>query len=326
MILVLTGGVGGAKLALGMARLLGPSEVTFCVNTGDDFEHLGLHVSPDVDTLTYTLAGLSHPEQGWGLADESFRALDRIDQLGGPAWFRLGDQDLGLHLTRSHWLRQDVPLTECTRRIGAALGVAHRMLPMTDDPVRTRVETDAGTLDFQDYFVRQRCAPGVRAIRFEGAQTARPNPAVTALLDADDLRGVVIAPSNPFLSIDPMLCVPGIRARLQRPNLPVIAVSPIVGGAAIKGPTAKIMAELELPSDAVAIARYYADMLSGFVLDEVDAALVDAAREALATHGARGPDSVRTAPTWMRTLVDREQLASACIDYLDSLRAASRAP
>lgn len=327
MILVLTGGVGGAKLALGFARTLGPDEVAFCVNTGDDFEHLGLHVSPDVDTLTYTLAGLANRSQGWGLEDESFRALERIGRLGGPDWFRLGDQDLGLHLTRSQWLREGVSLTECTARIGVALGIRHRLLPMSDDPVRTRVETDAGVLDFQDYFVRRRCEPRVRAIRFDGASAARPSPALTGVLQDPALRGVVIAPSNPFLSIDPLLAVPGLRARLANPDLPVIAVSPIIGGEAVKGPTAKIMAELALPADTVAVARHYRDLLSGFVIDTVDRDHRDAVEAELTALPAwtAVAGRVRCAPTWMRTLADRDALARTCVDYLDALRRAREA-
>lgn len=306
-ILAITGGVGGAKLALGLSRLLGPDEVAFAVNTGDDFEHLGLEICPDLDTLIYTLSGLANPDTGWGRRDETWGFLDTLDTLGGEAWFRLGDHDLALHVRRTEMLRDGATRTAAAAEIAGRLGIAHRLLPMSDDPVRTLVHTAAGPLAFQHYFVRDRCEPAVTGFEFRGADRARPNPAIVDWLEGAD--GVVICPSNPFVSVDPMLSIPGLRQALMDSPAPVVAVSPIVGGAALKGPAAKMMAELELPARADQVARHYGELLDGFVMDQQDADLAGGvAVETLVTQ------------TVMRTLEDRVALAEAVLAFCDRLK------
>lgn len=274
-VLALTGGIGGAKLALGFANILDPDQVGFVVNTGDDFEHLGFHVSPDVDTLVYTLAGEANVDTGWGRQDESWHFMHAARQLGIETWFRLGDRDLALHVYRRQRLAEGATLTEVTREACQRLGVAQAVLPMSNDPVRTRVLTAHGSLAFQHYFVRDRCRPAVTGFEFDGIENAAINPEIPALLSAGTSRdgpaAIVICPSNPFVSVDPILNLPGMRETLRSAGAPIIAVSPIVGGQAIKGPTAKMMRELDIPASAAAVARHYRDLITGFVLDQCDA-------------------------------------------------------
>ena len=247
-VVVLTGGVGGAKLVLGLMQVVPAADLTAIVNTGDDFRHFGLAISPDIDTLLYTLSGKSNTELGWGRAGESWNFMAALRTLGAPDWFNLGDGDLALHVLRSARLAAGEPMSAITADFAKAWDIGPRVLPMTDDVVATRLETDAGLLDFQDYFVRLRCAPATSAIRFDGAEGARPAPGVVeAIAQAD---AIIIAPSNPFLSVDPLLAVPAIRAALVNAKAPVVAVSPIVGGTAVKGPTAKLMGELGLTVSA----------------------------------------------------------------------------
>ena len=305
--LALTGGIGGAKLALGLARILAADEVAFVVNTGDDFEHLGLHVSPDMDTLTYTLAGLSNPQAGWGRKDESWQFMAALDELGGETWFQLGDRDLALHVTRTEMLRQGATLTEATQRIAASFGIAQRIIPMSDDPVRTQVHTASGPLAFQHYFVRDRCEPAVTGFEFAGAESAAPSPDLATHLEGCD--GFVICPSNPFVSVDPILAVPGLPEALKASDAPVVAVSPIVGGMAIKGPTAKMMGELGVPATADQVAEHYAGLIDGFMLDEQDAAL----------DGTLAVPT-RVTQSLMVTLQDRERLAAETLDFVHALR------
>lgn len=313
--LALTGGVGGAKLAVGLREILGPDELAFVVNTGDDFEHLGLHVSPDLDSLMYALADLSNPETGWGRVGETWDCLDTLQQLGGESWFRLGDRDLAVHLQRTTRLRAGASLSSVTRELNAALGTRHPIYPMSDDPVPTVVHTSAGPLAFQHYFVRERCAPGVTGFEFAGAAAARPLPEVLALLADPALTGIIVCPSNPYVSIDPMLAVPGFRAALRASRAPVVAVSPIVAGLALKGPTAKMMAELAVPTSADAVAAHYGDLLDGFVLDAQDAALLTR------FEGARV--AAIAAPTVMLTLDDKVRLATRVCEFARELRAAA---
>ncbi len=238
-IVALAGGVGGAKLADGLAQVLPPIDLTVIVNTGDDFEHLGLYIAPDVDTVCYTLAGLANPETGWGRADETWQAIGSLEQLGGPAWFRLGDRDLGTHLERTRLLRTGLSLSEVTQKFCAAWGVKQRILPMSDQPVRTIVQTDQGDLMFQEYFVERHCEPRVKGFEFRGLEGASAAPGVLDALEQAD--AVVICPSNPWVSIGPILAIRGIRPILQEKY--VVAVSPIIGGAAVRGPAAKMYAE-----------------------------------------------------------------------------------
>ncbi|HLY04496.1 MAG TPA: 2-phospho-L-lactate transferase [Rhizomicrobium sp.] len=274
-VLAISGGVGGAKLLRGFYRILPPGTLAALINTGDDFEHLGLHISPDIDTALYTLAGLAHPEQGWGRADETWNFMAALESIGGETWFRLGDADLALHVERTRRLRAGETLTSITRHFAERFGIAANILPMSDDRVATRVITDEGELAFQDYFVRRRCAPRVRALRFDGASSARLSDAARAAFASGELEAIVIAPSNPWLSIDPLLAIPALREALRSATVPVVAVTPIIAGKAVKGPTAKIMAELGIDVSPISVAEHYGDLLDGFMLDSRDAGDAD---------------------------------------------------
>jgi len=308
-VVALSGGVGGAKLVLGLYRVLPPDTLTVVANTGDDFEHLGLSISPDLDTLLYTLSGQDNPELGWGRRGETWNFMAALERLGGETWFRLGDGDLATHVERTRRLAAGESLSAVVDDFRRRLGIAARLLPVSDMPVRTRLDTDRGRLDFQDYFVRLHCAPVVRRIEFAGGETALPHPGVLAALADPGLRAVVICPSNPFISIDPILAVPGMREALRRCRAPVVAVSPIIAGKAVKGPTAKMMAELGLPVDAAAVARHYRDFLDLYIADQSDA-------DALA--GLDLPTAL--APTLMVTLEDREILAQIVLAAADQVR------
>jgi LPPG:FO 2-phospho-L-lactate transferase len=311
-IVALCGGVGGAKLACGLAEVLPAHDLAVVVNTGDDFEHLGLTICPDVDTVMYTLSGNENRDAGWGRAGESWAVMQEVARLGGETWFRLGDKDLALHLLRRQLLDRGERLTAVTRQLAARLGVEVEVLPMSDQTVRTVVETDEGDLAFQDYFVRRRCEPKVTGFRFEGAAGAKPSREVEAALSAAELRGIVICPSNPYVSIGPMLAVQGMRQRLASAAVPVLAVSPIVAGRAIKGPAAKMMGELGKPASGIEVARLYAGLIDAMLLDEQDRALLDERRD----------DDPRlfVAPTVMRAPEDRVALARECVRLLDVLR------
>lgn len=272
MIAVLAGGVGGARFANGLAAILPPGQLTVIVNVGDDFDHLGLRICPDIDTVNYTLAGLNNRALGWGQVDETWNFMGALGKLGGPDWFNLGDRDLATHILRTHRLKAGEPLSAITADFAQARGIPHSVLPATDDPLRSMVDTDEGELDFQHYFVRRRCEPVFRSIRFAGAQTARANPAVLAALDDPALEAIVIAPSNPLLSIAPILAVPDIAARLRSRRVPCIAISPFIAGQAVKGPAAKIMRELGLEPGPAALAQHYGDLVDGLVIDTADAA------------------------------------------------------
>lgn len=312
---LLAGGVGGAKLALGLARTLEAGQLTIIANTGDDFSHLGLSISPDLDTLMYTLAGVVNETTGWGLRDESWSCMAGLEALGAETWFRLGDRDLATHLERTRLLAAGKTLTEITRHLCTRLGVGIRILPMSDMPVRTLIDckTEAGpaTLSFQDYFVRQRAGPRVTAIHYQGASAAPPAATLAATLTDPDLAAIFIAPSNPWLSIDPILAIPSIRAAVRSSPAPVVAVSPIVGGQALKGPTAKIMTELGFQPSAQAVANHYRDLLGGFVLDQTDAG---EAAEIIATGIA-----VAATQTVMHTLDDRQKLAAFALGFATTL-------
>jgi LPPG:FO 2-phospho-L-lactate transferase len=260
--------VGGAKLAWGLAQLLPAERLTVVVNTADDFEHLGLHISPDLDTVLYTLAGVANPETGWGIRDETWSTMDMLARYAAPTWFRLGDRDLATHLLRSKWLREGFPLSWITRELSKLLGVRHTILPMTDARVRTVVHTDAGDLPFQEYFVARRWQPAVRSIHFEGIENAQPTPDVVSALR--NAQAIVLCPSNPFVSLDPILALPAVRRIVAASRAPKVAVSPIVGGQALKGPAAKMMRELGLEVSPVGVARHYRDLLTAFVLDRQD--------------------------------------------------------
>lgn len=304
-IVALAGGVGGAKLAHGLAQILPPQDLTVIVNTGDDFEHLGLSISPDLDTVCYTLAGLANFETGWGRADESWNAIANLKHLGGPDWFNLGDRDLGTHLERTRRLREGQPLSQVTHDFCKAWGVDVTILPMSDQPVRTIVETDQGDLAFQEYFVHRRCEPRVKGFRFDGIEKAEAAPGVVAAIQAADV--VVICPSNPWVSVDPILKVLQLPSDVHRPT-PTVAISPIIGGQAVKGPAARMYAELGIQPSALAVAKHYHRLLSGFVLDEVDANLA---------HQIQIPTLVTN--TLMKSLTDRATLAQAVLHFMRKL-------
>ncbi len=303
-ITALAGGVGGARLADGLAQALPPENLTVIVNVGDDFEHLGLYICPDLDTVCYTLAGLANPETGWGRQDETWLALESIKRLGGPDWFGLGDRDLGLHLERTRRLRLNQPLSEITRHFCKSLGVAPTVLPVTDDSAPTWVYTvDVGEISFQEYFVKRKCEPQVSGFRFAGAEQAHPAPGVIEALREADL--VVICPSNPWVSVDPILAIPGVCAALREATL--VAVSPIIGGRTVKGPAAKMYAELGIQPSALAVAKHYDGLLAGFVLDQVDTDQAEDVR-------AMGVSPFVT-DTIMKTREDRRRLAQEVLEF-----------
>lgn len=309
--LAITGGVGGAKLALGLSKLLGEDELAFVVNTGDDFGHLGLHISPDVDTLVYTLADQNNLETGWGRRDDSWQFMSALAALGGETWFSLGDKDLAMNVERSRRLSDGASLSQVTASLAELLGVRHPILPMSNDPVRTMVHTDIGQMEFQHYYVREQCDPAVSGFDYCGAASAHVNPDIHEWLDSKQLAGVILCPSNPFISIDPILSLPGLRERLQNCDAPVIAVSPIVGGDALKGPLAKMMREMSIPTTASWIAEHYRDFLDGFIIDTSDDVLVSE----LEAFGL----VTMTTNIIMTTFDDRVQLATTCLEFISSM-------
>jgi LPPG:FO 2-phospho-L-lactate transferase len=299
----LAGGVGGAKLAHGLATLLPPENLSIIVNTGDDFEHLGLKICPDLDTVLYTLAGRSNPTTGWGLTGDTFNVLDALGCFDAPTWFRLGDCDLATHLWRSELLRRGMLLTKVTNMLSHALGVRQPILPMCDMPMPTRILTDQGEMDFQVYFVQHACRPAVRAFHWPQVGNAKPSAEVIAALDTADV--VVFCPSNPFVSIDPILMLPGVRERVN--SRLSIAVSPILDGVAVKGPAAKMFSEVGIKPSAQAVASHYAGLLKGFILDKVDEAQIAQVR-ALGMEAA-------AIPTLMPGLLERTAVAQYVLEF-----------
>lgn len=301
-VVALCGGVGGAKLALGLSRILDGDRLSVVVNTGDDFNHFGLRICPDIDTVTYTLAGVVNEATGWGRDEETWQFMASVRALGGEHWFNLGDRDLATHAVRTARLASGERFTTVTAAIAEAFGISAAILPVSDDPVSTIVYTDEGDLPFQRYFVGRRCEPRVRTLAFEGAASARLSPEVTAALDDPDLGAIVVCPSNPYLSIDPMLAIPGLRERIAGSKAPVIAVCPVVGGMAIKGPLAKMMAEFGVEISPQTIADHYGDLIDILVADHVDRHLP-----------VRGP-RVHFAQTVMHDLNDKIALAREVMD------------
>jgi LPPG:FO 2-phospho-L-lactate transferase len=310
-VVALCGGIGGAKLALGLSRLLG-GDLMVVVNTGDDFEHLGLAISPDLDTVMYTLAGLDDPQRGWGRRNETWTFMAALAALGGETWFALGDGDLATHVERTRRRAAGESLSAVTADFCRRLGIAARVVPMSDDAVHTRLRTDVGWLDFQEYFVRRRCAPRVLEVAYDGPASACAHPDALAALADPRLRAVVICPSNPFLSIEPILAMPGLREAIARAAAPVVAVSPIIGSRAVKGPTAKMMSELGVEVSATAVAQRYQDLLDGYVLDRADAG-----------EAAKLGIPVTAAHTLMTSLADREELARHVLASADALTKAT---
>lgn len=303
-VVALAGGVGGAKLADGLAQTLSSADLTVIVNTGDDFEYVGLHISPDLDTVCYTLAGLANPETGWGRVNETWNAFESLQTLGGQDWFRLGDKDMATHLERTQRLKAGEPLSKITADFCKAWGIGPKIFPMSDDSIPTIVMTDQGDLAFQDYFVARRCEPKVTGFIFEGVLQSKPAFGVIESIEQAEL--VVICPSNPWVSIDPILAVPGVREAISKKK--VVAVSPIIGGKAVKGPAAKMYAELEITPSAKAVAHHYGNLLAGFVLDTIDQALsVDISPPTL------------NADTIMKSSQDRKCLAQEVLAFAKNL-------
>ena len=303
-VVAIAGGVGGAKLAVGLARVLPADALTIAVNTGDDETFHGLHVSPDLDTVTYALAGMTNPETGWGVADDSFRALEALTRLGAETWFKLGDVDFATHIRRTELMRAGRTLSEATRELTARLGIRHRIVPMADEPVRTVVLTDGGELPFQEYFVKRRCEPRISGVRFEGAEISRPSPGFAEALGSAD--AIVFCPSNPVVSVGPILAVPGVREAIASCRGLRVAVSPIVGGQALKGPAAKMMAELGEEVSCVGVARRYQGLCDALVIDTQDA------------HDAVAVAALGIRPVVMDTIMltdsDKERLGRQLVD------------
>lgn len=309
-VVVLSGGIGGAKLALGLKRVLPAGALSIIANTGDDFDHLGLMVSPDIDTLVYTLAGLSNTLQGWGRADETWSFMAALEALRGPGWFQLGDGDLAMHVMRTHRLTAGETLTAITTELASALDVGAAILPMADQPVRTQLDTADGVLAFQDYFVRQRAEPVITGVRYAGVEGAEVPTGVRAVLSDPALGAIVIAPSNPLISIEPILAVPGMRRAIRRAGVPVVAVSPIIAGQAVKGPTAKMMRELGQEPTAANVLQRYQGLVDAFIVDPVDIASLEGQADGVTLVGA---------DVMMRTLEDRERVARLVIETAASV-------
>lgn len=306
-VVALSGGVGGAKLATGLASILPADQFTVIVNTGDDFEHLGLSVSPDLDSLMYALAGLDDKVRGWGRADETWNFMEALAELGGESWFRLGDRDLATHLLRTQMLRRGMSLTAATAVLSDRLHLKARLLPMSNDHVRTQLRAEGRWIDFQSYFVAQQCRPVISSIRFDGIETAHTTPEALEVLADPALRAIVICPSNPLISIGPILAVPGMRAAIKASGTPVVAVSPVIAGRAVKGPTAKMLNELGQGSSPSAIADIYRGLIDVLVIDEADAGTSPEGMETVVTR------------TLMTSFADREALAAAVLNAADGL-------
>lgn len=311
--LAISGGVGGAKLALGLSKLLSPQQLSIVANTGDDFKHLGFYICPDLDTVMYTLAELSNKELGWGQAGETWHFLDALERLGGETWFRLGDRDLATHARRTHLLNSGIGLAQVTAIMCDSLNIQHTIIPMSDDPIATQVHINTGEkLAFQHYFVRDRCAPVVTGFNFSGIETAVASEPFIAAIEDENLDCIIICPSNPFVSVDPVLKINGVMSAMQKALSPVIAVSPIVGGLAIKGPAAKMMKELGMPQSALAVAEHYVGRVDGFVIDTTD--------ESMASDIEALGMKVCVCPTIMQSLEDRINLAKNCIEFSKTFR------
>ncbi len=305
--LALSGGVGGAKLALGMSQVLDTEQLLVVVNTGDDFQHMGLSVSPDIDTLIYTLSGLNNKELGWGRQDESWNFMQACEDLGMETWFRLGDKDLAVHIFRTQGLVQGLTLSEVTNELCKRFNIKTQIVPMSDDPVSTFVNTTMGTLPFQEYFVKHRCVPAVTGFEYVGIDSAKMSSSFAQSLDDPELQAVIICPSNPFLSVQPILTLPMVRKKLKEIKQPVIVVSPIVEDQALKGPTAKMMKELNIDCDVNGIVEFYADLIDGIVIDNKDSSYV-------AEIESRGV-KVHTSNIVMQSLQDRKDLAREVIQF-----------
>ncbi|NKB21402.1 MAG: 2-phospho-L-lactate transferase [Alphaproteobacteria bacterium] len=311
MILAFAGGVGGAKLAHGLARTLDPSALVIAVNTGDDFLHLDYFICPDLDSVLYKLAGINDVERGWGIRDETWNFMETLKQVGGEDWFQLGDKDLTTHIDRTRWLTEGQTLSDVTHALCQQHNVAHAIVPMTDHRVGTIVDTKEGDFFFQNYFVRLRCEPEYTGVHYKGMEDAEPSPQFAKAMSNPDLRAIVFCPSNPFVSIDPILNVPGVSIALDKTDVPIVAVSPIIGGQAVKGPAAKMMAELRLPVSPLGIAQHYGELIDGLVIDKQDSNLADEIRAA--------GIGVHVTNTLMKSAEDESNLAQETLKFATTL-------
>ena len=318
MHIALAGGVGGAKLAHGLVHLLDPDDLLIVVNTGDDFTHLGHRICPDLDTVMYTLAGIANPETGWGIKDETWDYMDRIASKGGETWFRIGDRDLKTHEARTALLRDGQSLAQVMRTLATSLGVRHRIAPATNDPVSTVILSRGERIPFQDYFVRMACEPPISGVEFEGADTAEPVPDLVEAFSSEAVESVIICPSNPFVSIGPILAIPGLQSRIQSRDFPVVAVSPIIGGRSVKGPAGKMMEELGIPVSSTTVARCYQEVIDALVVDRRDRS------EAAAIE--RLGQRVLVTDTLMSDDRDRKRLASEVLEFVENLFADGVSP
>lgn len=300
----LAGGVGGAKLADGLSNLLPASDLTIVVNTGDDFEHLDLYISPDLDTVCYTIAGLSDPIKGWGRANETWNFLDNLTKLGGPSWFQIGDKDLSTHVERTRRMKNDETLSQITEEFCSSWNIGPKILPMSDDKVRTIVDTNEGRLSFQEYFVARKCEPNIKGFEFDGIEKAAPAPGVLSAINDADL--IVFCPSNPWVSIDPILNLKDVRSSLKEKK--VVAVSPIIQGKTVKGPAAKMYKDMGIEPSALAVFNHYEDLLSAFVIDDLDSVLATKIKS-----------QVLVTNTIMKNSQDRINLAQKILDFCDVL-------
>ena len=308
MFLALAGGVGGAKLALGLTKVLSPAELMIAVNTGDDFDHLGMRVCPDIDTVLYTLGGIANPETGWGQADETWNFMESLERIGGETWFQLGDRDLATHVERTRRLREGEALSAITADFAGRLGIHHQVVPATDQSLPTIVRTNKGALPFQEYFVGQQCAPTVTGFDFVGAERAEPSADISGAFKSGIIEAVIVCPSNPYVSIAPILAVPAISDFVSNAGIPVVVVSPIVGGQAIKGPAAKMMKELGVLPTALSIAQHYQDLATAIVIDTSDSGFSAPIQEL-------GMETVVT-NTVMITTAEKKRLAEEIITFL----------
>lgn len=309
--LALSGGVGGAKLALGLSKICVPEDLSIITNTCDDFTHLGLHISPDLDTVMYTLAGVSNTQTGWGRAGETWNFISVMKEIGGESWFQLGDKDMAVHIERTNRLKKGESLSTVTLALSKSLGIEHAIIPMSDDQIQTMVTTEQGELAFQHYFVRERCEPKISGIRFDGIEEAQPSPAFVTALSNPNLAGVILCPSNPFVSIDPILNIPGVREMLDKLTVPIVAISPIVKGLAIKGPAGKMLQELGKQVSVLSIAEHYEGLVDGLIIDAEDAD-ISAAIHAMGIK-------VKITNTIMKSLEDRKNLAYATLQFIQDM-------
>jgi LPPG:FO 2-phospho-L-lactate transferase len=309
--IAVSGGVGGAKLALGLEKIIQSEDLMVIGNVGDDFRHFGLHISPDIDTLLYTLSGKSDIEKGWGLANETWEFMSAMKELGGDTWFQLGDRDLATHVERTRRLQHGESLSEITDYFRRTFGIGATIIPATDDQLRTIVETDIGVLNFQEYFVRERCNPRIQNLHFQGSESAYPQKELTKALGSTELQSIIFCPSNPLLSIDPILSIQGLKRAFAESGAKIVAVTPIVGGAAIKGPAAKNLRELGYPVSATTVAKHYQGLIHGFVLDKRD-------REETKQIEKLGI-AVLVAETIMNDLETKIQLAEKTLQFAKSI-------